>query len=369
MTTRRRTWLWVATALAVIVAVSAVGAYLTTPRPGGRMDPNATGPEGAHALVTLLRHRGVEVIAAATVEDVARQARPDTLVLVAQTPRIAGSELMNRLADLPGDLLLVAPDALARKALAPGIRSGPARAYTHQPGCSLRETQRAGAVDLRTTATYVANKGYSLDSCYDGALVRYRDGKRTITVIGSDTFMTNADLAREGNAALAMNLAGTSDRLIWYAPQHVQGAKSGKAAIAGLIPQNLRWLFWQLCVALALAAVWKGRRLGPLVAEQLPVVVRASETVEGLGRLYRAHRARDRAATALRTATLRRLAPRLGLGPEPEPPAVVAAVSTRIAAHPDGLWHLLFGPLPDSDDALVALAHALDDIERQVTLS
>ena len=369
MTTRRRTWLWVAAALAVIVAVSAVGAYLTTPRPGGRMDPNATGPEGAHALVALLRHRGVEVVPAGTVDDVALQARPDTLVLVAQTPRIAGSELMNRLADLPGDLLLVAPDALARKALAPGIRSGPARAYTHRPGCSLREAQRAGEVDLRTTATYAAVQGRSVDSCYDGALVRYRDGTRTITVIGSETFMTNADLARAGNAALAMNLAGTSDRLIWYAPQHVQGAKSGKAAISGLIPSNVRWLFWQLCVALALAALWKGRRLGPLVAESLPVVVRASETVEGLGRLYRSHRARDRAAAALRTAALRRLAPRLGLGPGPEPPALIAAVSARIGAHPDWLGHLLFGPPPDSDEALVALAHALDDIERQVTHS
>lgn len=369
MTTGRRTWLWVAATLAVIVAVSAVGAYLTTPRPGGRMDPNATGPEGAHALVMLLRHRGVEVVPAGTVDDVVLQARPGTLVLVAQTPRIAGSELMDRLADLPADLLLVAPDALARKALAPAVRSGPARAFTHQPGCGLREAQQAGEVELRTTATYVATQGQSVDSCYNGALVRYRDGKRTITVVGSETFMTNADLAREGNAALAMNLAGTSDHLIWYAPQHIQGSKSGKSAIAALIPPNVRWLFWQLCVALVLAALWKGRRLGPLVAEQLPVVVRASETVEGLGRLYRSHRARDRAAAALRTATLRRLAPRLGLGPGSEPPALVAAVSARIGAHPDWLWHLLFGPPPDSDDALVALAHALDDIERQVTHS
>lgn len=369
MTAIRRTWLWVAVALAVIVAVSAVGAYLTTPRPGGRMDPNATGPEGAHALVALLRHRGVEVVPAGTVDDVAREARPDTLVLVAQTPRIAGSELMNRLAGLPGDLLLVAPDALARRALAPRVRSGPVRAFTRQPGCGLREAQRAGPVDLRSTATYVVTHGHSAASCYDGALVRYRDGSRTITVIGSETFMTNADLAREGNAALAMNLAGTSGRLIWYAPQHIQGAKAGKAAIAGLIPPNVRWLFWQLCVALALAALWKGRRLGPLVAEQLPVVVRASETVEGLGRLYRSHRARDRAAAALRAAALRRLAPRLGLGPGPEPPELVAAVSGRTGAHPDWLWHLLFGTPPDSDDALVALAGALDDIERQVTHS
>lgn len=369
MTTRRRTWLWVAAALAVIVAVSAVGAYLTTPRPGGRMDPNATSPEGTHALVTLLRHQGVEVVTAGTVEDVALHARPGTLVLVARTQRIASSELLYRLADLPGDLLLVAPDALARRVLAPDIRSGPARAYTHQPECSLREAQRAGEVDLRTTATYTAPPDLSADSCYDGALMRYHDGARTVTVVGSETFMTNADLAREGNAALAMNLAGTSDRLIWFAPQHLQGAKTGKSSIAALIPPNARWLVWQLCVALALAAVWKGRRLGPLVSEQLPVVVRASETVEGLGQLYRSHRARDRAASALRSATVRRLAPRLGLGSGPEPPALVAAVSSRMGAHPDWVWHQLFGPAPDSDDALVALAHALDDIERQVTHS
>lgn len=366
MTSLRRTWAWVAAALAVIVAVSAAGAYLTTPRPGGRMDPDATGPEGAHALVALLRQHGVQVVTADTVDDVVRQARPDTVVLVAQTPRIADDGSLNRLADLPGDLLLMAPDTPARRALAPGIRSGPARAFTRQPDCDLREAQRAGPVDLRTTQTYLAAQRQPLDSCYDGALVRYRDGKRTITVVGSDSFMTNADLAREGNAALAMNLSGYSGRLIWYAPQRLQGAQSGKSTLAGLVPTNVRWLFWQLCVALALAAAWKARRLGPLVAEPLPVVVRASETVEGLGRLYRSHRARDRAAGALRTATLRRLAPRLGLGPAPEPAVVVAAVSQRLSAHPDWLWHLLFGPPPDSDDALIDLAHALDDIERQV---
>lgn len=369
MTVTRRTWLWITLALVAIVAISAMSAYLTTPRPGGRMDPNATGPQGAHALVTLLRHRGVDVVTAGGVDDVAREAGRDALVLVAETQRIADDDLLNRLAGLPGDLLLVTPNALARKILAPGIRTGAARAFTQEPGCGLRAAQRAGPVDLRTTQTYVATQGQSVDSCYDGALVRYRHGERTVTVIGSESFMTNADLAQEGNAALAMNLAGSSERLIWYAPQHVQDGNTGTATIFGLIPTNVRWLAWQLCVALALAALWKGRRLGPLVAEPLPVVVRASETVEGLGRLYRSHRARDRAAAALRTAALRRLAPRLGLGPGPEPPALVAAVAQRGGAHPDWLGHILFGPPPDSDDALVALAHALDDIERQVTHS
>ena len=95
----------------------------------------------------------------------------------------------------------------------------------------------------------------------------------------------------------------------------------------------MTWIVLQLCLVVLLVALWKGRRIGPLVAERLPVVVRASETVEGRGRLYRSRRAGDRAADALRTATLQRLLPRLGLGPNADPAAIVAAV---VAAHRPG---------------------------------
>src|SRR5262249_50099030 len=149
--------------------------------------------------------------------------------------------------------------------------------------------------------------------CYEGAVARYTDGGRTITVVGSSDFMTNSGLPKQGNAALAMNLAGTQPRLIWYAPQHSEGESSGAASLSDLIPARVNWIVLQLALVVLLVAIWKGRRIGPLVAEHLPVVVRASETVEGRGRLYRSHRAGDRAAEALRTATLQRLMPRLGL--------------------------------------------------------
>ena len=60
----RRTWRWVLLALVVIIAVAAVSTYLTAPRPGGRMDAESTSPDGGHALVTLLRERGVDVVVA-----------------------------------------------------------------------------------------------------------------------------------------------------------------------------------------------------------------------------------------------------------------------------------------------------------------
>lgn len=365
---RARPWQWVVLGLAAIIAVAGLDVALTASRPGGRMDPAATGPDGAHALVTLLRDRGVDIAVADTIGDAERDARPDALMLVAETARIDADRLQ-RLARLPGDLLLVRPDARARGTLAGKIRTHGISSFILEPGCDLHDADRAGRVDLGTSDTYIAVDGQSVRSCYDGALVRYRSGDRTITVIGSTSFMTNSGLRREGNAALAMNLAGSRTHLVWYAPQRFEGGTHGTATIFELIPKSVTWMAWQLCLALALTALWKGRRIGPLVAEQLPVTVRASEAVEGLGRLYQSHRARDRAADALRTATLQRLSPRLGLGAAPAPPVVVEMVARHVGAHPDWLWHLLFGPPPDSDTDLVQLARVLDDIERQVTHS
>src|SRR6185312_5174742 len=165
-------------------------------------------------------------------------------------------------------------------------------------------------------------------------------------------------LLEEGNAALAMNLAGTRPRVIWYAPQHVEGHTTAPGSILDLIPENVTWIVWQLWLAVILVALWKGRRVGPLVAEELPVVVRASETVEGRGRLYRSRRARDRAAQALRTATLQRLVPRLGLGAGAQPLAVVTAAANRSGADARFVSYQLFGPVPATDNDLLQLARA-----------
>jgi hypothetical protein len=187
--------------------------------------------------------------------------------------------------------------------------------------------------------------------------------------VGSADFMTNGSLLQAGNAALAMNLAGDRPRLIWYAPHRVEGETSAPASISDLIPENVIWIVWQLCLVVLLVALWKGRRPGPLVAEQLPVVVRASETVEGRGRLYRSRRARDRAAEALRTAALQRLLPRLGLGAGTPAPAVVTTLAQRSGADPGFVSYHLFGPPPATDNDLLQLARTLDEIERQVAHS
>lgn len=370
MRQRFRTARWVLLALVLVVAVAVVTVYLTAPRPGGAMDPESTSPAGTHALVSLLRDRGVEVITAADVGEVKRAARPGTLLVVAQTMFLSSDETVDRLADAPGDLLLIAPSGLTREKLAPKIRLGkPTEFVGAEPDCELPEANRAGSIQLGSTDTYTAADGAPLTSCYDGALIRYHDGQRTVTVVGNGSFMTNSGLLKAGNAALAMNLAGAAPRVIWYGPQHFEAESTGDGTLSELMPPQVRWIVLQLCLVVALAALAQGRRLGPLVAESLPVVVRASETVEGRGRLYRSRRARDRAAGALRTAALGRLLPRLGANSTAAPQAVAAAVAARCGTDSNSAGHILFGPPPTTDAELVHLAHQLDDIERQVAQS
>jgi hypothetical protein len=320
--------------------------------------------------MTLLRDRGVDVVEAPDIATAEKAARPDTLIVVAQTIHLFDDSVLQRLSALPGDRLLVAPISRTREKLAPQLRLTDATLFGgSEPGCDMREANRAGSVRFGVTEGYEAIGTVPVTRCYDGALARYSDDGREVTVIGSSEVMTNSGLADEGNAALAMNLAGSHPRMIWFAPQFNETESQGGTTIFAAMPDRVTWIICELALAVALVALWKSRRIGPLVAERLPVVVRASETVEGRGRLYRSRQSRDRAADALRTAALQRMQPRLGLSQDADVPSVVQAIAAHCAIHPQAVAHTFFGPPPGNDDDLVRLASELDNIERQVAQS
>ena len=121
-------------------------------------------------------------------------------------------------------------------------------------------------------------------------------------------------------------------------------------------------------VAVLLLALWRARRLGPVVAEPLPVVVRAAETVEGRARLYRRAGARGTAAEALRAgvrrpagARARPAAPRRS-----RRPWSTAVAGTHRPDRAPRSAALLYGAAPADDAALVRLADDLDALEREV---
>jgi hypothetical protein len=342
------------------------------------LDPRSPDSNGTKAIAELLRHHGVAVSTTAEAGDLSRSGQDDTVLVPA--PELLTSEQLRALgAAGHRRLVLLAPDSTSLQLLAPTVQpysgSGPTglTSAATAPDCTLAEAEVAGTAEAGGRL-YQAGAGST--GCYPRlghpALVRTigLDGSEVI-VLGSGRFLTNGYLTHEGNASLALGLLGSQPRLLWYLPDYSGGpAAAGDKTFGELIPDGWSWATLQLVIAAGLAAVWRARRLGPLVSEQLPVVVRATETTEGRARLYQLAKARGRAAEALRQALRHRLAPALGVpvaAGQVDAQALLTALGDRLPSRPAGeLAALLYGPPPTDDAALLRLADDLDALERQV---
>lgn len=350
-----------ATAIALLQPRSAVAGYLS---------PDSTAAEGTHALADILGARGHRVLTVTSVPAAEAAAQRGT-TLVITSPYLLTARQQSRLASTPASLVLVEPDPASLAAVAPLVRQsrgGPVG--TLLPACTLRAALLAGPADLGGAGLRV-EAGTPAAQCYiqDGlaTLVRYRSGDRFITVLGSGDLLTNGELARQGNAALAINLLSTGGPVVWLVPPAGLGpaGTAGRQSLASLVPLVAYLVAIQLALAALLAALWRARRLGPLITERLPVVIRAAETVEGHARLYQSRRARGRVAAELRAALLARAGPAVGLPPGAAPAEVTAALAARSALDEARIAELLYGAAPRSDADLITLANDLDALDRE----
>jgi hypothetical protein len=368
----------VAVMLLVLLGGLIVALLQVRPPVAGPLDPNDTGPAGAHALVALLQHRGQTVLRAGSVATATAQASSRDTTLVVTSPQELSRGELAELARLPAGLLLVAPGHDALAALAPAVTlAGPAEPVRAlPPRCGLPGAAAAGSADLGGLLLRSAAPGAF--RCYPRSaatpfsfsfLVRYAAPGHIVTVLGTGAPLANANLGASGNAALALNLLAASPRIVWLVPGLLPapaGAHPGQHSLTSLVPGQVWAVVIQLGIVVVLLALWRMRRLGPLVTEPLPVVVRACETVEGHGRLYRSRRARDRAAAALRDAALGRIVIRLGLPRDVTADAACQELASRTGRDSGEIRAILFGPVPGDDAALVTLAADLDALEGQV---
>ncbi|MFF4990878.1 DUF4350 domain-containing protein [Streptosporangium saharense] len=359
---------------ALLVVLVAVGGVLLSggQDPGRPLDPESTALTGSRGLAQLLRANGVRVVRVTSVTEAVTategaQGAGGSTLLIGDTSFLDEEEA-ERLAAAPADRLVVG-DQPYLTLLAPGVNPGPAvRTRSREPGCSLPAAVKAGSAYLGGT-TFTSPFGGI--GCYPAngspTLLGYADGDHKVTVVGDGQFMSNLRLAEDGNAALATNLAGARPTLVWLvAPETPSESGAAPQSVYDLIPPAVGWAVVQLGVVVVLLALWQGRRLGPVVTERLPVVVRAAETVEGRARLYRARRARDRAVSALRTGFVDRVIPRLGLPATATPDAVVGAIVERTGQPAAYVGSALYGQAPADEAGLIAVAAYLDMLERQV---
>jgi hypothetical protein len=359
--------------LAVTIALAGVAIGLLQRTPANTyLSPGSTNASGTRALADVLTGLGRHVREVTTVSAAIAGARPGS-TLVITSPGYLSREQLTSLAAARAGILLVEPDAPSLAAIAPGITMSltgqPVRLTP--PGCTLPAAVLAGPADLGGTALAAGQAGPAVRQCYPvagGAALVVRDtGGRQVAILGTASPLTNASLGSQGNAALAVNLLATR-QIVWLVPPFaaVTVAAGSRKSFISLVPLAAWLVTIQLAVALLLAVAWRARRLGPLVPEPVPVVVRASETTEGHGRLYEARRARATAADGLRSAFLRRIGPAVGLPPRPDRDTVVGALQAHSGRDGPRIGQLLYGSAPGTDRALVELARDLDDLEREV---
>jgi hypothetical protein len=355
----------VVVALALVALLAAVSTSSDNP-----LDPRSTAPSGTHALAVLLDGRGVSVAVPDTSSGLIGAARSGETVVLAD-PGAVSLSLLHALASTTATVLLVGPEnrelgAFGVPATLNNITSG----VTPGPGCALPAATVAGSIEF-IGDLYATRSGAT--GCYraagDAALVvdRRATGGRTV-VLGGGSLLSNADLGKSGNAALALGLLSGSSRLQWLPPGDLGGAlaSSDRRGLFRLLPSGLDWGLVQLAVAVIVLALWRARRLGRPVVEPLPVVVRAAETVEGNARLLHAANARATAAAALRTATRRRVAAAVRLDPDVDPAALVSVVAEHTGQPAPSVHALLYGADPRDDPALVGLAGELEALEAAV---
>ncbi len=367
--------------LVAAAVIALAGVALAALRSGGQhglLDPRSADGHGSLAVAELLADRGVTTDVVTDADAAAAAAGPGTTVLVTRPDLLSARKQddLRGAADRGGRLILLGPSDRSVSTLAPGVHADgmPVPVAPTRPDCGMPAARRAGKA-------LMGGFGYSTpiaqaDTCYANGmqptLIRVTSlvGEGDTVVLGTPDFLYNDNLDAEGDASLALQLLGAHRHLVWYLPSAAEAAtQDGRRGFFDLIPHGWSWALLQLFVAAGLAALWRGRRLGRLVPERLPVAVRASEAAEGRARLYRTAGDRSHAAHILRAASRTRLAGLIGV---PAAQAHTAeALLPALADHDSTadvsrLHAVLFGPGPADDTALVTLADDLDTLERRL---
>lgn len=395
--TPRQVWIRARGLLLALLVLVAAGIALAATRSGdqhGRLDPRSADRYGSRAVAELLKDRGVSVRVVTTLRAATSAAGSDTTLLVAAPNLLTPSQqdaFRSATTDSGGRTVLLAAGPPSVGALAPGVRArSSVPVSARAPQCSLAAARQAGVAEtggFRYTST-----GVGALACYPAAglpslLMLEQPASGDTVLLGSPDLLYNDRLDNEGNASLALQLLGSRPHLVWYLPSLSDPSAAGssgdndsgtdgdgaegESSFIDLVPSGWLWGTLQLALAAVLAAIWRARRLGPVVAERLPVAIRASESTEGRARLQHKAKARDRAAASLRHATRTRLALLVGVPPRDAhaPAGLLPAVSVRRGADDTRLHELLFGSAPSDDAALVLLAEQLDTLEREVRTS
>lgn len=342
----------------VVVALLIVVSVFVATRPTSNQipfDPDNPGPAGGQAMARVLADHGVDVNPMRRLDDLLSADSDAQTTVVVTNPYRIGPEGVRKVLDHFSSahrvVLLDVDPADIEDRVRPGtdqaqgctidwlsgLTSAP------RPGDQLYGPRESGQRICLARAN-----GYAALALDDRVLL-----------LGATGAVANDSVLEADNAAIGLRALGGSDRLLWLSTD-VGGVQDDTGS--GGLPWPAWWgptvlVLFGATVALM---IWRGRRLGRLVHEPLPVVVPAQETTTARGRLYRKAKDTDRAARVLRAATRDRLAAYLG---SPDP---VRATARHLGRPEQEIAALLLDAPVAGERELVTLANELSTLERQV---
>ena len=352
--------------MALVVALVVLAILVVVGRAGRQQtdDPRSSVPAGAGALGALLAAEDIQVTTTEEVDQATAAAGPDRTLVVANADRLEAAVARRLLTAGWGRVILLRPGVLGLARFGVNASRRYLASDTLAPDCPVEAARLAGSVTVDGLgASYVAT-GPAEFACYPTTAGHLYLGAGTahgvpVALVGGG--VANEDLAIDGNAAFALNVFGAHPEILWLMARVESPGDTTRPP--SLLPPWWPIALTQCAVAFLVVAIWRGRRLGPILSEPLPVRVRAAETVEGHGRLYSRLAARDRAAEALRAGAITRLS--RAFGHAEDPAALSETVARRTGRDPAEVRRLLFEAVPGRDDDLVNLARYLDRLEQE----
>lgn len=374
--------------LGIVLVFALVAMFLTPKTSDVPLAADNPGANGGRAVAQVLGDRGVEVHFTRSRSEALERAAAGTTLAVFNSPILPG-ELIDDLTGAGADLALFEPSADLLEAATEGVlepaHAGSLETTTRSAQCPDDVGSDVGAI-TSSGANYTASgandtSGPAPDGtvivCFpspdappsSGSYARMqRSDGAWVDVVDDRNIMTNDAIIDEGNAALALRMLGQNDTLVWYLPSvdNLREADNTPTGLLATMPaQTLPVALLAGFVVLALMFA-RGRRLGPVITEPLPVLVQAAEVTRGRGRLYRRARSYGHAAAALRAGAADRLATRVGLPRSATATDLIDALM-RSTGHPgEHIGGLLYGPPPTNDTEFVRLSAALDQLENEV---
>jgi hypothetical protein len=374
-TSLKRTAFWsIGSVVAVLIAIVLLLVRGVSGPGGVFLSATNPAPGGAMAVAEVLRDRGVTV----EVVDTQRDAKAaldgtDATLLFHDADAYLEPDRLDGIVSLAAHTVIVEPDFATLREVVPEVSAAGAVEGVLKADCAIPAVSNAGTVLGDGSGYRLTTESAGAVTCLGSgddvhSLIQVAHDDHTVTVLGASAALTNEHVAKNGNAALALTLLGEHDTLVWYQPTLADVA-GGSATIADLTPEWVSPALALMFLVVIAAGVWRGRRLGPLAVEHLPVTVPANETMDGRARLYQKASARLRALDALRVGTVSRLAVVCGLPPSASVAEVAAFTASVTGRNLHEVRRLLLEAEPATDRELITLSDDLLTLEKAAVRS